>query len=104
MLRIALILVALVAAGGAAWMSYANLSRGPATAEAPPAPVSEILVAKTDIELGQAVTAEMLAWREWPETLTHADYVRRGDRPDALTDYVGALARGRFVAGEPILP
>jgi pilus assembly protein CpaB len=93
-----------VTAGAAAFM----LSGG----ERVPAPVQqivqprsetvEILVAKTDIGVGRAVSQEDLTWQPWPVAAAGPLFIRRTDRPDALNEYKGAVARAPFIAGEPI--
>lgn len=100
--RLVVLGVALLA-GGAAYM----LSRAPAPApvkvvQPPPAETVDVLVAKTDIDVGRAVSPENLAWQPWPVKAAGPLYIKRADRPDAIEDMNGAVARGSFVAGEPI--
>jgi pilus assembly protein CpaB len=92
-----------LAAGGAAYM----LSRGPApapvkTVMATPTETVDVLVAKTDIPVGRAVAVDNLAWQPWPIKAAGPLYIKRVDRPNALEEMTGAVARGSFVAGEPI--
>ena len=93
-----------VLAGAAAFM----LSGG----ERVPAPVQqivrpandtvEILVAKTDIAVGRAVSPEDLTWQAWPVSAAGPLFIRKTDRPNALDEFKGAVARAPFVAGKPI--
>jgi pilus assembly protein CpaB len=62
----------------------------------------EILVAKTDIGVGRAVSQDDLTWQAWPVAAAGPLFIRRTDRPDALNEYKGAVARAPFIAGEPI--
>lgn len=108
--RIALLAVAIIAGGLAAFLA---VQRDP-TAEPAPAPVAEpivevvpeprtqILVAKEPIALGQRLTAASIGWAEWPESAVVPDYIDIVSAPEALGDFDGAVARSDFVPGEPI--
>jgi pilus assembly protein CpaB len=99
------VLVVAVAAGG-----VAALLAGRSGEEAPPpAPVAttqidtvDILVAKTDIALGQGVSAQDMQWQVWPVQAASPSFIRKSERPDAIVALTGAIARGPFVAGEPM--
>jgi pilus assembly protein CpaB len=99
------VLVVAVAAGG-----VAALLAGRGGDEPPPAaPVQtvkmdtvDILVAKGDIQLGQAVSAQDMQWQQWPTQAASPAFVRRTDKADAIEQLSGAIARSPFVAGEPI--
>jgi pilus assembly protein CpaB len=100
------VLVVAVAAGG-----LAALLAGRGGEEAPP-PVAEkpstqidtvdVLVAKTDIQLGQSVGRQDMQWQIWPVAAASPSFVRRSDKPEAIEQLAGAIARAPFVAGEPI--
>ena len=62
----------------------------------------EILTASTNVSLGTSFTAEMFVWRKWPTESSNPGFIQRSDRPDADSELVGAVARGSFLAGEPI--
>jgi pilus assembly protein CpaB len=62
----------------------------------------DVLVAKSDIGLGQTVTAEAMQWQTWPTATASNSLIRRNDRPDAPTQIAGSIARAPFIAGEPI--
>ena len=62
----------------------------------------DILVAKTDINVGRAVSEADLAWQAWPASAAGPLFIRKSDRPNALTEFKGAVARSPFIAGEPI--
>lgn len=93
-----------IAAGGVAAM----LASGPEKPAAPPAPAAppletvDVLTAKSDIELGQPVTPAQLAWQTWPAASAGAAFIRKPDRPDAISQLSGAIARVPIAAGEPI--
>src|SRR5204862_4668452 len=86
----------------------AYLARGvdekPQTATAPveQIPTSEVLVAKTDIGLGQIVKPEDLQWQAWPATGINSNLISRANRTEAIREISGSIARAPFIAGEPI--
>jgi pilus assembly protein CpaB len=99
--RIVVLTIAIGAGGVAAYL--ASGSDKPQQAE----PVAQlqtvdVLVAKTDIGLGQMVTPDTLQWQTWPAATASNNFIRRNERPDATTQIVGAIARAPFIAGEPI--
>ncbi|MGY3585366.1 pilus assembly protein CpaB [Bradyrhizobium sp. USDA 4341] len=74
-------------------------------APAPPVaqlPTVDILVAKTDIGLGQAVKPEDLQWQTWPAATASASFMRRDSNAEAIKDVTGSIARAPFIQGEPI--
>ena len=92
-----------VSAGGLAFMLA---GRTP-----PPAPVTvvkqetnlvDVLVAKTDIGIGRAVSSEDLAWQPWPISAAGPMFIRKTTRPNAVEELKGSVARAPFVAGEPM--
>jgi pilus assembly protein CpaB len=100
--RIVVLAIA-VGAGGIA----AYLASGSDNKTAPAEPVAQlqtvdVLVAKSDIGLGQSVTPDDLQWQTWPAATASNNFIRRSDRPDAVTQIAGSIARSPFIAGEPI--
>jgi pilus assembly protein CpaB len=100
--RIVVLTIALGAGGVAAY-----LARGSDTprAEAPPVaqlPTLEILIAKSDIGLGQSVKPEDLQWQTWPAAAASNSFIRRGDNGDGMQNVIGSIARSPFIAGEPL--
>jgi pilus assembly protein CpaB len=99
--RIVVLTIAIGAGGIAAY-----LASGSDKSDAPAAPVAQlptvdILVAKSDIGLGQSVKAEDLQWQSWP-TASASNFISRVSRADAIKDVTGSIARSPFIAGEPI--
>jgi pilus assembly protein CpaB len=99
--RIVVLTIAVGAGGFAAYLASGSDSRPPA------APVAQlqtvdVLVAKSDIGLGQTVTANDLQWQSWPAASASNTFIRRSERPDATTQIAGSIARSPFIAGEPI--
>ncbi|MEA2986324.1 MAG: pilus assembly protein CpaB, partial [Alphaproteobacteria bacterium] len=63
---------------------------------------TEVLVAKGDIGLGQSVSGADMQWQTWPVAAAGALFIRRPDKPNAIQDFSGSIARAPMVAGEPI--
>src|SRR5216110_681449 len=100
--RIVVLTIALGAGGVAAYL--ARGSDGTPRIEAPVAqlPTLEVLVAKSDIGLGQSVRLEDLQWQTWPAAAASNSFIRRGDNGDGMQSVIGSIARSPFIAGEPI--
>ena len=101
--RIVVLTIALGAGGVAAYLvsnSQSQQQQAP-TAPVVQLPTVEVLVAKADIGLGQAIKPGDLVWQTWPEAASSI-FIRRGDRPEAASQLVGTIARAPFVIGEPI--
>ena len=62
----------------------------------------DILVAKADIGIGQAIAAQDMQWQMWPTQAASPAFIRKTDKPDAIEQLTGAIARAPFVAGEPM--
>src|ERR1700716_4068882 len=100
--RIAVLILALGAGGVAAY-----LARGSDNTSPPPEPVAQlqtvdVLVAKSDIGLGQSVNPENLQWQTWPAATASNHFIRRNERPEGTKEVAGSIARAPFLAGEPI--
>src|SRR6266496_5097909 len=99
--RIVVLTIALIAGGLAAYLA-SGLGDKPPPAEAITLQTVDVLVAKSDIGLGQTVTAEALQWQTWPAATASNALIRRNERPEATTQIAGSIARVPFIAGEPI--
>jgi pilus assembly protein CpaB len=100
--RVVVLIIALGAGGVAAYLARGTEDKSPPVAE-PVAqlPTAEILVAKSDIGLGQTVKAEDLQWQTWPAS-AGSSLVNRASRAEAIKEIAGSIARSPFIAGEPI--
>ena len=100
--RIVVLVIALGAGGVAAYLAsgYDN-KPAPVLPVAEKLPTVEVLVAKSDIQLGQAVKAEDLQWQTWPASAGN-NLVNRASRAEAIKEIAGSIARAPFIAGEPI--
>ena len=101
--RIIVLIIALGAGSIAAYLASGSNNNKP-TEVAPVAqlPTVDVLIAKSDIGLGQTVKPEDLQWQTWPAATASNVFIRRSERPDATTQIVGEIARVPFIAGEPI--
>jgi pilus assembly protein CpaB len=99
--RIVVLAIAIGAGGIAAYLASGSDKPAPAEPVAQLATV-DVLVAKGEINLGQTVKAEDMQWQSWPTASASNSFVKRGDRPDAPNQLAGSIARGSFMAGEPI--
>ncbi|WP_197279484.1 Flp pilus assembly protein CpaB [Devosia sp. A16] len=105
--RLALLAVALVAGGLAAYLTtqtnqpVAQPVPETVTQVVPEARV-QVLAARTSIGLGQRLTPETVEWIDWPEGAVRPEYITTTARPDAITEMNGAVARFEFLPGEPI--
>jgi pilus assembly protein CpaB len=100
--RIAVLGVALVAGGIAAY-----LASGRHAPEAPPAPppaleTIDILVAKNDLGRGQVIATGDVGWQAWPATAANPTFIKKTERPDAIQEFTGAIVRVPLVTGDPV--
>jgi pilus assembly protein CpaB len=103
--RFIVLIIALGAGAGAAYLASGNVPDNKPSATAEPAAqlqTVDVLVAKSDIGLGQSLKPEDMQWQSWPASTASGSFIRRNDRPDASTQIVGWIARAPFIGGEPI--
>jgi pilus assembly protein CpaB len=102
--RIIVLLIALGAGGLAVMLAKKTVTTPPP----PPLPqptakidIADVLVASKDIGVGQALSAQNIAWQTWPAAAA-AGFIKKANRPGAIQELSGARARTPFAAGEPI--
>ena len=105
--RLIILFVALVAAGGAAFLVQQLVSQ-----DAPSAPTVvqaeainnvSVLVASKDIQPGHKLGASDLRWQAWPEDAISSRFIMGGsDKEAAMENVVGSIARAQFFTGEPV--
>jgi len=102
--RIVVLGVAVVAGGLAALMAGRQAEVQPPPAPEPVAKLdtTEVLVAKSDIGLGQSVSASDVQWQIWPVAAAGPYFIQRNNKPKAIEEFSGSIARAPMVAGEPI--
>ena len=102
--RLVVLGVALAAGGIAALLAGRSDPPPPPPAPAPAAQIDtvEILVARNDIGMGHVVSLNDIQWQIWPTAAASPNFLRKSDRPDAIQQLTGAIARTPLVAGEPV--
>src|SRR3984957_10364817 len=100
--RIVVLTIAVGAGGIAAYLASGSDTKPPPAEPVAQLPTVDVLVAKSDIGLGQTVAPEDLQWQTWPAATASNTFIRRNERPDATTQIAGSIARAPFIAGEPI--
>ena len=98
--RIVVLTIALGAGGVAAYLVYSTDKVAPVAEPVAQLPTVEILVAKSDIGLGQSLKPDDIQWQTWPATTASNSFIRRSDQ--AMKDVIGSIVRAPFVVGEPI--
>lgn len=102
--RIVVLAIALGAGGVAAYLASGSEPKQ-VVVQAAPVPqmeTTDVLVAKSEIPLGQTITADDLQWQSWPATTANSSFIRRTDRAEAIKDLTGSIARSPLLAGEPV--
>jgi pilus assembly protein CpaB len=100
--RIVVLTIALSAGGVAAYLARGTDDKARPAEPVAQLPTVEILVAKTDIGLGQIVKPEDLQWQTWPAAAATGNVINRASSADAIKDVAGSIVRAPFIAGEPI--
>ena len=100
--RIVVLTIAVGAGGVAAYLASGSDHKPVIAPQTAQMQTVDVLVAKADIPLGQAVGASELQWQTWPAATVSDSFIRRDKNPDATTKRVGSIARSPFVSGEPI--
>jgi pilus assembly protein CpaB len=100
--RIVVLTIAVGAGGVAAYLASGSDTKSPAAEPVAQLQTVDVLVAKSDIGLGQTVAPEDLQWQTWPAATASSTFIRRNERPDATTQIAGSIARAPFITGEPI--
>jgi pilus assembly protein CpaB len=100
--RIVVLTIAVGAGGIAAYLASGSDNKPAPAAPVAQLPTVDVLVAKSDIGLGQTVKPEDMQWQTWPAATASNSFIRRNERPDATIQIAGSIARAPFIAGEPI--
>ena len=101
--RVVVLTIALSAGGVAAYLARGTEEKSrPAEQPVAQLPTAEVLVAKSEIALGQVVKPEDLQWQIWPAATASGSLINRAGKADAITEIAGSIARAPFIGGEPI--
>ena len=63
---------------------------------------TQVLVARSDIGLGQITGLESFRWLDWPQNAVSPSYIQRGSRPNAMEELKDSVARAPMLPGEPV--
>ena len=100
-----IVVLGIAGVAGLAAMYLASFGDRKPAPVAPPVvqlPTVEVLVAKSDIGLGQSVKPEDVQWQRWPAETASSAFIRHDTNADAMNDVIGSIARAPFIIGEPI--
>lgn len=92
------------AAGLLAFMLMRSMVNGPQepTRVAVPVNATEVLVARSDIGLGQITKKSSFRWQTWPADAVTPSFITKSSGSDEVKDVRGAIARAPIMAGEPV--
>jgi pilus assembly protein CpaB len=102
--RLIVLGLALVAAGGAALLVRTMLGGGTPKVEARPlaVPMSEVLVASSNLAPGQALSADQVRWEKWPTASVDSSFITHQSAASEDAAVKGTVVRAPFIAGQPI--
>lgn len=103
--RLVVLGLALVAAGGAAFLVRGMLGGGTPKVEAKPAPIipmSEVLVASANLTPGQALTADRVRWEKWPTASVDPSFITHEAAGSEEAAVKGTVVRAPILQGQPI--
>ena len=97
----------MVAFGALLFIGLLTFFRAPPKPEARPEALTvnttEVLVARTDIGLGQLATQSNFRWQSWPADSLSPSFISRANNGEkVLQDLSGSIVRSPITAGEPI--
>jgi pilus assembly protein CpaB len=103
--RLIVLGLALVAAGGAAFLVRGMLGGGTPSVQARPAPMiamSEVLVANTNLTPGQALSTEQVRWEKWPTGSVDPSFITHEAVGSEDAAVKGTVVRTPIMQGQPI--
>ena len=104
LLRIAILVFALGAAGGAAWLTTNMGARdqGDAQVTKKEIPTKDVLVAVATVTGGEVLSPDKMRWQPMPVTAVQEQFILRETSPEAISEFSGSFVNRAFAAGEPI--
>jgi pilus assembly protein CpaB len=103
--RIIVLGIALVAAGGAAFLVRGMLGGGTQAASAKIAPqisMSEVLVANVGLTPGQKLTVEQIRWEKWPSASVDPSFITHDSANSEEQLVKNTVVRAPVLPGQPI--
>jgi len=105
MLRVVILILAVGAAGVAAWLTMSvNKPEPQVAAEPKEVPTKAVLVAAQPIAGGDVLSPDKVRWQPLPVTAISEQMVLQEARPDAVAEMSGSFVTRPFAPGEPIRP
>lgn len=104
MVRMAILGVALIAAGLTAYLVSSLLSSSEEDASKVAEPTIQILVAARDLEIGTRIAAADLRWQVWPESAASPAFFNLESNPGAIEELTKGVVRSVIFANSPITP
>ncbi|MEM1161192.1 MAG: Flp pilus assembly protein CpaB, partial [Pseudomonadota bacterium] len=103
-LRLMILVFALGAAGGAAWLTMSMNKQSQAQQAAAPQEVitKDVLVASAAIAGGEVLSPDKIRWQPMPENAVNDQFILRAAQPEAIADLSGSFVNRAFAQGEPI--
>ncbi|MDJ1157646.1 Flp pilus assembly protein CpaB [Chelatococcus sp. SYSU_G07232] len=101
--RLLVLGIALVAGVAAAYLAAGKKAPAPVVkVEAPRPNTSDVLVTAVEVPMGNGLKAGDLRWQAWPADSVPPGVILRKDRPGAIEELTGAIARTALLNGEPV--
>ena len=101
--RVLVLVVALIAGGGAAYLAINLQPESPAEmASAPVVPMTNVLVAAANIPPGASLSESNVRWQPWPSDAVNEAFIDKERQADAIGSLTGTVVRSQFFDGEPI--
>jgi len=70
--------------------------------EQAPLDAVQVLVARSDLPLGQIANEASFRWQDWPKDSVSPSFITKSQRAGAMKDLSGAVARSPILTGEPV--
>ena len=100
--RLAVLGIAILSGGAAALMIGGGEPPPPPPAPVATFPTRDVLVAASDLAMGQTLRPSDLRWQAWPADAVPGGFITRDQNQGALEQTAGSIARNNFLGGEPI--
>jgi pilus assembly protein CpaB len=65
-------------------------------------PMSDVLVASTSLQPGQALTADAVRWQKWPSSSVDSTFITRASITSINDAVKGTVVRSPIISGQPI--
>src|SRR5438477_11870594 len=97
--RIVVLVLAVGAGGVAAYLASGTDRKPEPLPDAAQIETVDVLVAKSDLPLGQSITADDMEWQSWPAGTVSPAFIQRKNSPNAIVEFTGSIVRSTFFAG-----